>query len=215
MTSTEPPLPPIPDGLPTDPSPALLSHNPSSVYERRIVRQPHISDAALAVGFQETANRVAGAFTGTPYDDITFLPYLTLWRQAYELELKVLIRKLAASRRKHVQPNNKKLLPEVTNERIRRKHGHRMEPLLDEVLDHWTTLGLPTFPPDVEEIVRDFHDADEYGTAFRYSGDDLPNSVDYVDFPDLHKLLGDRFNLLSAAGDVAEEDERERSEQGS
>lgn len=195
------------DGVPNGPAPSgkplrLLQAVPSKVYKRLIVRYPYETDRDYAFFYHEAANRLASTYTGEPIDDTILMPFLMLYRQAFELKFKNFIRCLAAIRRRHVEPTNSELHPERIDEKLRSNEvGHNLAKLLNELLKHYESLDLPEgFPESVKKLVRMIHDADNRGTSFRYAGQ-MPESQDSADFPDLVEMLDKEFRLLSAVED--------------
>lgn len=182
----------------------LLNSAPSTVYERLIVQWPHQTDRDLAFFYSESANRLASTFSGQPIDDTILLPFLTLYRQAFELQLKSFTRYLAAVRKKYHEPNNPTLSADEVDKRLRsRAIGHKLQPLLEELLEHYAALNLSEpFPGEVEQLLLLIHHADEPGTYFRYSGN-LPDQKTNVDFPNLVERFKEQFNLLQGVEDWA------------
>ena len=81
----------------------LLSSAPAAAYKTQIVRYPHEDSGRLALSFRQAAERLGATYKGNPEDDALLLPYLTLTRQAFELELKHLIATLASYRQTYVE----------------------------------------------------------------------------------------------------------------
>jgi hypothetical protein len=73
----------------------LFESVPNTDYGRLIVRYPFQDDAVFAFSYKESADRLASTFKGDAPDDLMLLPFLTLYRQAYELQLKVIVHFLA------------------------------------------------------------------------------------------------------------------------
>lgn len=180
----------------------LLSAVPNTVYERLIVQWPDQSDRELAFFYSESASRLAATFSGRPIDDTILLPFLMLYRQAFELQLKSFAKYLAALRRKHREPNNPDLGAEAVARKLRsRAVGHKLEPLLQELLGHYAALQLSEpFPAGVERVLMLINQADEPGTHFRYA-ENLPDYKTNVDFPDLVELLKEQFSMLQGVED--------------
>jgi len=175
---------------------------PSKVYNRLIVRYPYQTDRDYAFIYHEAANRLASTYTGEPIDDTILIPFLMLYRQAFELKLKNFIRYLAGIRRRYYEPANSELDPRTIDKKLlSNKFGHNLAKLLNELLKHYESLDLPEgFPESVKKLVWMMHDADNHGTAFRYAGQ-MPESQDSADFPDLVEMLDTEFQLLSAGED--------------
>lgn len=185
--------------------PRLLTKHPSTDYSRLIVRYPYQKDHHLAFAFQESARRLAATHTGQAIDDTILLPFLSLYRQAFELQLKVTLQVLAKWRRRFVDPADPSLEPAALDEHLRKDLGHNLHKILNEILQHWEALGFDeAFPEEVQKLVQTMHAADKPGTSFRYSGG-LPDSQDNIDFPNLVRDLDDNFSMLSAALDYADE----------
>lgn len=181
----------------------LLDSLPAAANETMIVQSPNSSDRDLAFFYQQAAKRLAASHDGQPIDDVILLPYLMLYRQAFELQLKSFTKCLAAMRRKHREPSNPDLVPTVVASKLRRpsKIGHKLEPLLAELLSHYNALGLSEpFPPEVKSLLALLHQADGTGTFFRYSGN-LPSETVRVDFRDLAALFDSQFLLLQGVED--------------
>lgn len=179
----------------------LLQSVPNAVYNRLIVRYPHQTDRELAFFYHEAAIRLAGTYSGRPIDDTILMPFLMLYRHAFELHLKNIIRYLASVRRRYHDTTNHQLDQDVVNEKLQKTLGHNLARLLNELLDHYKALDLPEgFPESVRKVILMLHEADRKGTAFRYSGE-MPASQDRADFPDLATLLDEQLGMLSAVED--------------
>ena len=182
----------------------LLSEVPNKVYHRLIVRYPHQTDRDYALFYHEAASRLASTYTGKPIDDTILVPFLMLYRHAFELELKNLIRFLSSIRYRYYEPGNWELRREAVAEKLQHKLGHNLAKLFNELLRHYDALSLPeSFPDSVKKLILVLHEADGRGTAFRYAGD-LPQSQDYANFPDLVSMLDDEFTMLGAVEDWIE-----------
>lgn len=181
----------------------LLAEVPNVDYRRLIVRYPYQTDAHYAAAFQFSAQRLAYTFSGEPLDDLLLLPYLTLYRQAFELQLKWSIRKLVGLRANYFEGWADELREAVSEDRFKKELRHNLYKLLNEVKVQYAALGLPEcFPRSVEKCIIMLHEADRPGTAFRYAGL-LPNTQDDADFPDLAKLLDTEFDALCSVLDYA------------
>lgn len=175
----------------------LFQAVPSTDYSRLIVRYPYQDDATFAFSYKESAERLAGTFKGDAPDDLMLLPFLTLYRQAFELQLKVMARQLAKKRRTHEGQLGPETDGAALDERLQKEVGHNLHKLLNEVLKQYDALDLgEPFPASIKRLVLLLHDADGSGTAFRYSGQ-LPDVTEHIDFPDLVKMLDDEWDLLN------------------
>ncbi|WP_279366225.1 hypothetical protein [Microbacterium testaceum] len=190
---------------PNTPQPTkLLSSVPATAYRTQIVRYPHEDSGRLSYSFQYAADALASTYTGKNEDDSLLLPYLTLYRQAFELRLKYLIAFLASTRQTYVEG----VTPELTNaqstEHIRKKFGHNLGKLLTAVETHYAALKMPSpFPSAVKAVILAFHDDDEAGVAFRYAGQ-LPEVQEHADFPTLSNLLTATYVELSLIEDYVD-----------
>ncbi|WP_339619456.1 hypothetical protein [uncultured Salinibacterium sp.] len=182
----------------------LLSSVPNKVYDRLVVRYPFQTDRDYAAAFHFSAKRLAETFTGNPEDDFLLLPFLTLYRQAFELELKNTIKALIKTRMIYVDGKTAELEAAIKKDRFKEDFGHNLYKLLNEAKKHYAALVVPQeFPKDVEKLIIMMHEADKAGTAFRYSGQ-LPNVQELADFPDLAALLDDQFTMLTVVEDYVD-----------
>ena len=182
----------------------LLTSVPSKDYSRLVVRYPYQTDAQYAHAYHFAAQRLATTFGGEPIDDLLLLPFLTLYRQAFELQLKNTIRSLVGLRIRYVEGRTAELLEAVSEERFRKELGHNLYKLLNEAKKHFTILDLPdAFPESVEQLIVKLHEADRAGTAFRYAGL-LPETQEHADFPNLAAMLDREFEMLCVVTDYAE-----------
>lgn len=172
----------------------LLANLPAKGYRQLIVRYPYQDDFAFAFAYAESARRLAASYEGEPIDDTILLPYLMLYRQAFELQMKAMIRRLAGWRRMYYSSGD---VPDTAavNDLFKTKIKHNLHQLLNELRKHYVALAHEAFPASVEQVILDFHQADAGGVAFRYSGL-LPDTQDNVDFVDLARLLDDAWALL-------------------
>ena len=155
----------------------------------------------MALAYHDAALRLAASFHGKPEDDLILLPFLMLYRQAFELNLKHFVRYLAALRLRRIDPRNEELAADTVDKRLREKHGHRLAAIRDELIGHWTALSLPQpFPQSVSKVIDLFHADDPRGTALRYAGD-IEVVGQRADFPALAKWLGEEYSLLNACFD--------------
>lgn len=184
----------------------LLTSVPSKHYGRLVVRYPFQTDGDFAHAYEFAAKRVASTFSGQPVDDLLLLPFLTLYRQAFELQLKHTIRSLVRVRMNYVDGPSAELAEAVSDRRFKDNNelGHDLYRLFNEVRRHFDALKLPdAIPSSVEAIISSLHEADSGGTAFRYAGI-LPDTQEHADFPDLAKVLDDGFRTLTLVIDYCE-----------
>lgn len=181
----------------------LLESVPNKVYSRLIVRYPYQTNRDYALSYRFAAKRLAETFTGDSIDDLILLPFLTLYRQAFELELKNLIQFLVITRMTYVEGRTSELEQARSDERFK-ELGHNLHKLLNEAKKHYDALDLDeSFPPEVEKLIAMLHEADKSGTAFRYAGQ-LPNTQEHADFPDLAALLDQQYDNLTVITDYVD-----------
>lgn len=157
----------------------------------------------VAVGYADAASRLEMSFQGEPWDDVMLLPFLFLWRQAIELQLKTNIRDLAKLRRRQGE-TEEWLRSDVVDERLRnpRKVGHDLAELIAEHDQHNIALGLQAIPADVFRTLELFAALDNGGTGFRYAGVLKAPSAD-LNFRSLAESLDEAFKLLQVVIDAA------------
>src|SRR5690625_2082033 len=160
--------------------------------------------------YQYSAQRLALTFQGEPEADTILLPFLTLYRHAYELKLKDAIRIFVKTKIDYITGPSVELEKAMSVERMK-KLGHNLHKLLNEAHTQYADLDMNLeFPSSIDEVVLMFHEADETGQAFRYAGG-LPQTQEYADFPDLLKLLDEQFEILSSVIDYVDGTFREGS----
>ena len=127
-----------------------------------------------------------------------------LYRQAFELQLKALIKDLVSLRVRYVDGLNNDLEECGSDEFLQKRMGHKLTKLLAEAMKHYEALDVKErFPANISHVVGLLHQADATGTAFRYAGV-LPEDQEYVDLPNLANLLDECFDELVSVGDYAE-----------
>lgn len=192
------------------PCPRLLARFPRQSYQRLMVWYPANSPIELAIRYEEAADRLRASFRGEPSDDQLFWPWLYLQRHIAELTLKEAILHAGRIRREagHVDP---KIDADRLKQRLKRKFGHRLVPLGNELNRHLVALGLDTIDDQTFSLLRDLGDMDPYGESFRYTDGEnrhsAPNGF-HVDFPALaaavegmNDWLGMTLDALGTAAD--------------
>jgi hypothetical protein len=176
---------------------SLLSGFRTDDWSRQVVRYAEQYDDDIAFAYFDAANKLAETFTGIDSDDLMLLPFLTLYRQAFELQLKTLLKFFVNVRIDFQDDANATLRESVTDDLLKNHYRHNLKKLLDEVVTQYNSLKLPQpFPVTTSELIMQFHEADERGTAFRYAGE-LPGIQEAVDFPKLADHFKEQFqNLL-------------------
>lgn len=182
----------------------ILTMAPGRDHKRAIVRHPYQSRDFLAYSYNYAAEKLASSAEGVPSDDCLLLPFLSLHRQSFELQLKNTIRFMAILNTKYIGSIASDHLEEIMNGKLEKKLGHNLHKLLNEVHKLYDTLELPeSFPEPVTSMILKLHKADKNGTAFRY-GENLPETQEYADFPELNKLISAQFTTLCVVSDYAE-----------
>lgn len=187
---------------PQKPKPTrLLSSVPNKVYERLIVSYPYRQTSDFAYFYQESAKRLASTYRGRAEDDVILLPFLFLYRQAFELQLKNIVAFLAQTRITYVDGPSHDLGQLIDPDYLKRTYGHSLHKLLQEAKKQYAALGMDEpFPENVEKFVMMLHEDDGSGMAFRYAGQ-LPNVQEHADLPDLVALFEDTYLMLSMVVD--------------
>lgn len=182
----------------------LLESVPNKVHNRLVVRYPHQTDCDSAFSYRFAAKRLAETLVGEAIDDLILLPFLMLYRHAFELELKNLVRSLVNTRITYVDARTVELEQALSNERFTSQLGHNLHKVLNEANKHYKSLDLDEpFPKDLEMVIGMLHEADSSGTAFRYAGQ-LPDTQEAADFPDLAALLDQQYDSLVALTDLVD-----------
>lgn len=174
----------------------------STDYADLVVKAPYETDRNFAAHYAFAAKRLAGTFCGKPQDDMILLPFLTLYRQAYELALKSCLADFARWRRKWVDGGNPDLESSAVQDRIRTVHGHNFHKLSRELREHYDALDLgEEFPTDLAALIETWHLTDKPGTSFRYSTVNQPTETARIDFPVLAEMLDNGLRELWAVED--------------
>ena len=148
---------------------------------------------------------MAGTFSGQPQDDMILLPFLSLYRQAYELALKSFIRGLVKERRRIHNSADPDLDPAALEEKFLRTLGHSLHKLLNELQVHWKALDLgQDIPVGLVSLIMKLHETDPAGTSFRYSSKNQPTGQVRSDFPDLVEMLDGGLRQLWSVEDWAD-----------
>lgn len=180
----------------------LLEAVPVTNEANLVVKATHETDRHFAAQYALSAERLAGTFTSQPVDDMILLPFLTLYRQAYELALKSCIADFARWRRIFVDPGNPDLVPESVQERLKTKHSHNFHKLSKELIEHYNSLNLgEAFPTDLADLIETWHQTDRPGTSFRYASVNQPTETARIDFPALATMLDQGLRQLWAVED--------------
>jgi hypothetical protein len=151
--------------------------------------------------FSDAAERLADSYRGEAHDDALLLPFLYLYRHAFELNLKSCITTAAACR--ILQGDHDPALePAEVQRRLHHVHGHKVMSLFEELERHLAALGLKRMPKRSRTLHTWVSNTDPRGESFRYPASlpgTLGDSQDNVDFLTLREALLDGFNLAQGA----------------
>ncbi|NTW39856.1 MAG: hypothetical protein HGA44_08185 [Cellulomonadaceae bacterium] len=175
----------------------LLRGFPATAYERLIVRYPYQSDGDYAHAYQSSAQRLASTYAGRAEDDLILIPYLMLYRHAFELQMKSMIRRLVDWREVYGHGLDDGLRGATLEAHLKDNLGHGLYPIFNDLRNRYYAIaGVERIPPSIEKIISMLHEADRHGVSFRYAGG-LPDRQENVDFPDLCAVLDQEFDWLS------------------
>ena len=178
----------------------ILNQFPATAYERQVVRYASEHDGRLGMCYAEAADRLASTHRGRATDDALLMPFLYLYRHAIELDLKYSI-KFAAQLRRNEGHQDLLVDEDALNERLPKKHRHRLMALVEELDKHLAALGLALTPTSVRRTLTLIATSDPSGETFRYTGA-LPDEQDHIDFPRLAQALADAYRQTSTAWDI-------------
>lgn len=192
-----------------DPSVRLLDRVPSTGYRGLIALQRGQTPEYYAASYHEAAQRLAHSFAGKPQDDLMLLPFLSLYRQAFELQIKVTLSDLYDYRLRFVEGKTPRLREPTTESKLRNMR-HDLGRLTKELEKELADLGFHSLlAPTAKQLILDLDETDQRGTAFRYAGE-LADSQAHADFPALAELLNQEFGNLSAVALAIEADSEAR-----
>ncbi|BDZ51738.1 hypothetical protein GCM10025867_39790 [Frondihabitans sucicola] len=129
------------------------------------------------------------------------LPFLFVWRQAIEIQIKANIRDLATLRREQGE-TDERLWRKTVDKRLQFKLGHNMAGLIAEHDEHIAALRLEVIPEPVAETLKLLAALDNGGTGFRYAGVLTVPSIT-LDFRTLSAALDEAYELLTVVIDAA------------
>ena len=180
----------------------IFSQSTSDGMPDLVVYYPGQSGKEYVLAYYDAAMRLASTFKGQANDDLVLLPFLTLFRHAFELQLKITIKDLVALRIEFGEGLAADLDSDRSDEALKAM-GHNLHKLLNIVEIHYEGLKLPQpFPESVKSIIMKIHEADHDGTAFRYSGL-LGGVQERIDFPGFADRLSKEFILLESISEYA------------
>lgn len=169
---------------------------------------PYEDMGSYGAHYRNCADRLVESHQGKPQDDEILMPFLTLYRQAYELLLKDLALCIAAHQRRFGNPSSEysKATMEVRIGPGENNFGHKLKKAFA-----WVTREIDEFnlsseglPPELSKAVDLLHDIDPSGTNFRYPDPELKDPLN-VDIYKLQSVLGAGIDWLWAVYDHTDE----------
>lgn len=158
--------------------------------------------------YRHCADRLVESHQGNPQDDAILMPFLTLYRQAYELLLKDLALCIAAHQRRFGNPSLEysKAAMEARIGPGEKNFGHKLKKSFAWVSGEIEQLKLSAedLPPELSKAVDLLHDIDPSGTNFRYPDPELREPLN-VDIYKLQSVLGAGIDWLWAVYDHTDE----------
>lgn len=175
--------------------------------ESLVQLNPYEDMGYYAFHYRHCADRLVNSHNADPEDDEILMPFLTLYRQAYELMLKDLALCIAAHRRRFEHPSSEysKQAMEVRIGTGDKNFGHKINRSFAWVKKELEGLGLldERLPKELIKAVDLLHDIDPSGTNFRYPDTELTEPLN-VDIYKLQSVLAIGFDWLSAVYDHAD-----------
>lgn len=193
----------------TQPQSTLMKLNkdyPSTSMKSLAMLQPYEDLGHYSHSYMECAERLFSTYQARPEDDQVLLPFLNLYRQAYELLFKDLALCLASHQRRlgnlDARYTHAKMLETIGHKGF----GHSLMKSHRWVEQAVEDLGLghEPMPPQLRKAVDLLHNLDPSGTTFRYPDDDL-GDVLRIDIIKLRQDLQDGIHWLWAVYDWADE----------
>lgn len=186
----------------------ILNEKYASTSMKTLVQlNPYEDMGYFAMHYRECADRLAASHRGgDPRDDAILMPFLTLYRQAYELLLKDLALCIAAHR-VHSGDHSSQYSRTNMEQTIRsRPWGHNLDTAFTWVTNEIDQLNLSDddMPDELTKAVELLHQIDPTGTAFRYPPENLSQSLN-VDLKKLQTDLSDGYHWLEAVYDFTNE----------
>lgn len=176
--------------------------------ETLVQLNPYEDMGYYASHYRHCADRLVNSHKANPEDDEILMPFLTLYRQAYELMLKDLALCIASHQRRfgNLSSDYSKQAMEVRIGTGEKNFGHRINRSFKWVESELKILGLvdSNLPHELIKAVDLLHDIDPSGTNFRYPDPELSEPLN-VDIYKLQSVLAKGFEWLSAVYDYADE----------
>lgn len=177
----------------------LARDYPSNDMKNLIQLNPYQDLGSYSMAFSLTADRVAESYKAKPEDDTILMPYLTLYRQAFELLLKDIALSFGAFHRRTGSDLTEFSMERMADRIGHKGFGHSLHKSFAYFEKHFEELGLATepLPASLPRAIRLLHSTDPSGTNFRYPDDKLAEVLN-IDFLKLHKELQEAIGWLWA-----------------
>lgn len=176
--------------------------------ESLVQLNPYEDMGYYAFHYRHCADRLVESHQGNPEDDEILMPFLTLYRQAYELLLKDLALCIAAHHRRfgNPSPEYSRHAMEVRIGNGEKNFGHKLKRSFAWVSRELELLKLSNekLPSELTKAVDLLHDIDPWGTNFRYPDPALREPLN-VDIYKLQSVLATGIDWLSAVYDHTDE----------
>lgn len=186
-----------------------LARNYGSTSMKTLVQlNPFEGMGHYANHYRECADRLVESHRGRPQDDSVLMPFLTLYRQAYELLLKDLALCIAAHQFRFGNTASD-YSRESMQARIgpgKDNWGHSLHRSFKWVSNEIEQLDLSDdeLPQELKSAVDLLHDVDPSGTAFRYPDPKLTEPLN-IDIYKLQNELSTGFHWLEAVYSFVDE----------
>lgn len=165
---------------------------------------PYEDMSYYASNYRECADRLVATYEGNPEDNEILMPFLTLYRQSYELLLKKIALCIAAHWRR-LGNHSSEYSREAMQVRIGngpKSFGHNLHRSFERIRKKIEILGISNedLPEELTRAIDLLHDIDPSGTNFRYPDPDLTEPLN-VDIHKLQRVLGTGVDWLWAVYD--------------
>lgn len=167
---------------------------------------PYEDMGNYASHYRHCADRLVESHQGNPQDDVILMPFLTLYRQAYELLLKDLTLCIAAHQRRFGNPSLEYSKAAMETRIGPKDFGHKLKKSFAWVSHEIEQfkLSAENLPSELSKAVDLLHDIDPSGTNFRYPDAALREPLN-VDIYKLQSVLGAGIDWLWAVYDHVDE----------
>jgi hypothetical protein len=173
----------------------LLSTFPAGEYVDFAYIGYYDGERGLAQGFADAGDAIFTAWQSDPQsNDPLLLPLIHNYRHAIELALKQAIRQ-AAARLRFDGRGGPVLSADELDVYLKRKQGHRLGPLAEQLAGLLSRLKLGGLPPETLRLLARLHQLDPRGEAFRYANQ-METKAQIVDVARLATLFREAFDMI-------------------